>query len=95
MKRVWRPNKTLSIRDISSNLFLAEFEDIRDKERVKREGPWAFDKQLVLTKEVDGLEQIENISFSEAYFWKAYTDKKFEKIQDEGLCIKYSTHFKR
>ncbi|CAI9762887.1 unnamed protein product [Fraxinus pennsylvanica] len=57
MTRLWRPNKTLRIQDISPNLFLAEFDDNRDKERVQREGPWIFDKHLVLTKDVNGLEQ--------------------------------------
>ncbi|CAI9784834.1 unnamed protein product [Fraxinus pennsylvanica] len=52
IKRVWHPNKALSIRDISTNLFLAEFEDNRDKERVKHDDPWAFDEHLVLTKDV-------------------------------------------
>lgn len=56
MMRLWHPNKALSIRDISPNLFLVEFDDNKDKEQVKREGPWIFDKHLVLTKDVDGLE---------------------------------------
>ncbi|XP_022843340.1 uncharacterized protein LOC111366887 [Olea europaea var. sylvestris] len=64
-----RPNKALRIRDISPNLFLAEFDEKRDKERVKHDGPWVFDKHLVLTRDVEGLEQIHHISFSEANFW--------------------------
>ncbi|CAI9767759.1 unnamed protein product [Fraxinus pennsylvanica] len=69
MTQLWRPSKALSIQDISPNLFLAEFDDIGDKKRVQREGPWIFDKHLVVTKDVEGLEQLHNISFTAANFW--------------------------
>ncbi|XP_022841874.1 uncharacterized protein LOC111365549 [Olea europaea var. sylvestris] len=69
MRRLWHPNRTLSIHDLFPNLHIAEFDDNRDKDRVKCEGPWVFGKQLVLTKDVDGLEQIHQILFSEANFW--------------------------
>ncbi|KAF5451933.1 hypothetical protein F2P56_026987 [Juglans regia] len=69
MKRLWRPGKSISIRDVSDNLFIAEFEDPWDKEHVFREGPWAFDKHSVLTNEVDGLQQAHQITFPEELFW--------------------------
>lgn len=40
--------------DLNSTLSLVEFDDLRDKERVLREGPWSFHKQLVMVQEVDG-----------------------------------------
>lgn len=44
-------------------------EDTRDKAKVIQEGPWSFDKHLVLTQEVDGRTQVNQITFSEALFW--------------------------
>lgn len=53
MKKTWRSVKTIKFRDLGSVLIPVEFEDIRDKERVKREGPWSFDMHLVLVKDFD------------------------------------------
>ncbi|XP_035543083.1 uncharacterized protein LOC118346304 [Juglans regia] len=69
MTRAWRPVRGMCFRDLNANLFLVEFEDLRDKERVLREGPWSFDKQLVLVQEVDGSKQVHQIKIQEATFW--------------------------
>lgn len=53
-------------RDLSSVLFLVEFEDSRDKDRVLMEGPWTFDKHLVLLEEVDGRLQVQHIKLEMA-----------------------------
>lgn len=45
-------------RDPSPVLFLVELENGRDKENVLKEGPWTFDKYLVLLKEVGGRLQV-------------------------------------
>ena len=56
-KKVWCPVHALTVRDLHLTLFSAEFEDMKVKEQVKRDGPWSFDKQLILTSDVDGLKQ--------------------------------------
>lgn len=48
---------------------LIEFEDIRDKECVIQEGPWSFDKQLVLLKEVEGNQLVHQMRVTEPLFW--------------------------
>lgn len=40
--------------DLGSVLILVEFEDIRDKERVKREEPWSFDMSWCWLKILTG-----------------------------------------
>lgn len=56
---------------------LIEFEDIRDKERLIREGPWSFDKQLVLVMEVKGHQQVHQIQIMEALLWVQLHDLPF------------------
>lgn len=48
---------------------LAEFEDKANKRRVVTEGPWSFDRNLVLLKDFDGTQQAWEISIIEALFW--------------------------
>ncbi|CAI9787156.1 unnamed protein product [Fraxinus pennsylvanica] len=69
MKKVWSASRLISIRDLSPNLFIVEFGDERGKEKVKREGPWSFDRHLVITKDVVGLQQVHQVAMKEALFW--------------------------
>lgn len=41
---VWGPVKMMCIQNLDSKLLIAEFDDIKDKERVIRDGPWTFNK---------------------------------------------------
>lgn len=75
MKCAWRPVQGVHFRDLNSNLSLVEFKDLCDKERVLQEGPWSFDKQLVLMQEVDGSKQVHQIKIQEATFWVRIHDR--------------------
>ncbi|XP_042964596.1 uncharacterized protein At4g02000-like [Carya illinoinensis] len=48
---------------------LVEFDDPRDKIRVLHNGPWTFNKQLVLTKVFEGHLQAHKVSMTTADFW--------------------------
>lgn len=48
---------------------MAEFESMQDKQRVTREGPWNFDKGLILVKDFEGTKQVKNICMAKASFW--------------------------
>lgn len=39
MKKIRHPFQSIAIHDLNPTLFIAEFEDLRDKEHVKRYGP--------------------------------------------------------
>lgn len=55
--------------DLGSNILLTEFDDMKEKERVMRDGPWTFDKSLVLVKEFNNTQQGSQLEFNEACFW--------------------------
>ncbi|XP_042942846.1 uncharacterized protein LOC122277028 [Carya illinoinensis] len=69
MRRVWRPTKNIKFRDLTQGLMLVEFDEPRDKVRVLHDGPWTFNKQLVLTKEFEGHLQAHEVSMTTADFW--------------------------
>lgn len=55
-------------KDLGSNLMLVELEDHRDEDRVMKEGPWPFDKHLLLMKELEICQQLNQIRITEASF---------------------------
>ncbi|XP_042974654.1 uncharacterized protein At4g02000-like [Carya illinoinensis] len=69
MRKVWRLVKSVKFRDLNAEFTLVEFEDSRDRAKVVREGPWSFDKHLVLLKEFDSLIQISKLELVKAPFW--------------------------
>lgn len=48
---------------------LVEFENQNNKIIVSRDGPWHFDKCLILVKDFDGAQKVKNICMNEASFW--------------------------
>lgn len=68
MRKEWKPTKLIRFHKIGEGIMLVEFEDIRDKTRVIIDGPWNFDKYLILVKEFDGVKQVKNIRMDDAFF---------------------------
>ena len=54
LRMLWKPNKSLEISEIEDELFMEEFGDTKDKQRVLNMSPWSFEKQLVLLQEFEG-----------------------------------------
>ncbi|KAI8029145.1 hypothetical protein LOK49_LG01G01075 [Camellia lanceoleosa] len=69
LSAVWRASKGIVFKTLGDNLFLIQFGHIVDKKRVLINGPWNFDKQLVMLKEFDGDLQPVDITFSSVAFW--------------------------
>lgn len=69
MRKAWRSVGRVKSRDLNHSIMLVESIDIRDKNHVIREGPWSFDKNLVMFVEGDGCLQVHQIEFKHALFW--------------------------
>jgi len=48
MRMLWKPTRGVQISEIENELFLVEFGDGKDKQRILDMCPWSFEKQLVL-----------------------------------------------
>ena len=69
IRMLWKPNKSLQLSMIEEELFLAEFEDERDKKRVMDMRPWHYEKQLVLLQEFEGEQDPKDIVLKWSPFW--------------------------
>ncbi|XP_055960851.1 uncharacterized protein LOC130015176 [Mercurialis annua] len=69
MMSAWRLAKGFAMRDIGDNLFVAEFNSKADRNRILRESPWHFDKQIIIFQEMTGNLQPNNVHMHESPFW--------------------------
>lgn len=69
MKEAWRLTKTLKYVEIGKEMMMAEFDNQHDKQRIMRDGPWNFNKSLILMKYFDGTQQVKSIDMTKAFFW--------------------------
>lgn len=58
LRKIWHPFKPLKFHEPGLGVILAEFSDANDKDHALDDGPWHFDKCLVLVKVIDGSQQI-------------------------------------
>ncbi|KAJ8453215.1 LOW QUALITY PROTEIN: hypothetical protein Cgig2_008099 [Carnegiea gigantea] len=69
LKNVWKPSKGVIIRELDKNLFVFQFFSAADKAYVLNKGPWAFDGNILLLRELTRLEQPSEVEFTKARFW--------------------------
>ncbi|XP_028090831.1 uncharacterized protein LOC114291039 [Camellia sinensis] len=66
---VWQPTKGMQVRVIGDNLFVFVFGHVVDKRRVLLNGPWTFDKHLLMLGEMDPNVQPFDIQLTSVHFW--------------------------
>ncbi|XP_050222203.1 uncharacterized protein LOC126672298 [Mercurialis annua] len=66
---IWKLNKGFGIKQWPNNVFVFQFYNMRDKERVIKGSPWTFDNSLLVLKDVDMEESPDNIVFDKVPFW--------------------------
>ena len=69
LRLIWKPHHKLIVKDVGVNLMAFSFLAKEDRDKVLHQGPWTFDKHLVLVQEFDGLPPPSSIIFSYANFW--------------------------
>ncbi|KAK7844003.1 uncharacterized protein CFP56_011704 [Quercus suber] len=69
MRMLWKTNKGVQISEIEDDLFLVEFGDGKDKQKILDMCPWSFEKQLVLMQEFEGEQIPKDIVMKWAPFW--------------------------
>ena len=48
LRQVWKVRKAFGIREIGDNLYVFQLYMVENKVRALQEGPWIFDKQIIL-----------------------------------------------
>ncbi|XP_058752316.1 uncharacterized protein LOC131625473 [Vicia villosa] len=69
MVNAWKLKNPVETQDLSKNLFLFKFATKRDLEYVLRNGPWSFDRYLLVLKRISGEEQPSDLNMHYGSFW--------------------------
>ena len=69
LRMLWKPNRGLQISDIDEEMFLVEFGDGKDKQKVLEMCLWSFEKPLIVLKEFEGELVPRNIVMKHCPFW--------------------------
>jgi hypothetical protein len=65
----WKPSESLSFKVLGDNLFLIEFINPKDKEKVLEGRPWVFEGSLFLVEDFNGTKTPSQFSWDRAAFW--------------------------
>ena len=88
IRMLWKPNKSLQLLVIEEELFLADFEDAKDKKRVMEMRPWHYEKQLMLLQEFEGEQDPKDIVLKWSPFWvQIYNLPLKSRTRETGKAI--------
>ncbi|XP_050229180.1 uncharacterized protein LOC126678321 [Mercurialis annua] len=65
----WRLAKGFYIKEIGDNLFVCEFKSKNDRARILKDGPWHFDKQLIIFEPLCGNLQLGDVGLELSPCW--------------------------
>jgi hypothetical protein len=74
LEQWWLPEESISFKVLGENLFLIEFTNPKDKERVLEGRPWVFEGSLFLVEDFDGSKAPSQFTFDRAAFWVRMID---------------------
>ncbi|XP_058733417.1 uncharacterized protein LOC131605033 [Vicia villosa] len=69
MLGAWKLKNPAEVQELSKNIYLFRFATKRDLERVLKNGPWSFDRNLLVLARVSGEEQPSEINMHFGTFW--------------------------
>ncbi|XVF37799.1 hypothetical protein REPUB_Repub20aG0042000 [Reevesia pubescens] len=67
--KVWRIQSGLQIREVGDKLFIFHFANHTIKDRILLSQPWAFNRSLLVLKELNGLHEVDKINMEWCPFW--------------------------
>lgn len=70
----WHLRNPVEIQDLSRNLYLFRFATRKDAENVLKNGPWNFDRNLLILNRVSGEEQPLDLDMHTVSFWARVYD---------------------
>jgi interleukin-1 receptor-associated kinase 1 len=85
--QAWRLKNPIEVQDLEKNLFLFRFSTKKDADTVLRNGPWSFDRNLLILHKVTGEEQPSDLNMHKISFWVRVYDLPF-KLRSEAMAKK-------
>lgn len=69
MPRIWNKEGRVRIKAMGRNTYLCNFNNSFEKDRIKRGGPWNYDRALLVIEDTQGASRISHTSFRYVNFW--------------------------
>ena len=69
LKPLWKADSGLKGRDMGNNQVMFIFNDIMEMERMIANGPWSFDKFLILLKHIEDDKSFSKVTYNSCSFW--------------------------
>ncbi|OMO64639.1 reverse transcriptase [Corchorus capsularis] len=69
MFQAWKPECDLVVKEASDNLYIFQFDDANERDRVLVNQPWSFNRSLLLLREFSGLQVPEEVNFDTCPIW--------------------------
>ena len=69
LRTVWRTKRDFEVSDLGENRVLMIFQEKEDLDRVLLQGPWSFDKYILLLHKLEVGESLQTLTFKDAAFW--------------------------
>lgn len=85
--QAWRLKNPVEVQELSKNLFLFRFSSKRDTDNVLKNGPWSFDRNLLILECVSGEEQPSNLAMHKVSFWVRIYDLPL-KLRSDSMAKK-------
>jgi interleukin-1 receptor-associated kinase 1 len=85
--QAWRLKNSVEVQELQKNLFLFRFSTKKDLEAVLRNGPWSFDRNLLILHRVSGEEQPSDLHMHNVSFWVRVYDLPL-KLRSEAMAKK-------
>lgn len=85
--QAWRLKNQVEVQDLNKNLFLFRFTTKRDADTVLKNGPWNFDRNIVVLKRLSGDEQPSDLEMHSSEFWARIYDLPL-KLRSDAMAKK-------
>ncbi|XP_058777199.1 uncharacterized protein LOC131651559 [Vicia villosa] len=69
MVGAWKLKNPIEVQELNKNLFLFRFATRRDLENILKNGPWSFDRNLLVLSRITGEEQHPDLNMHYGTFW--------------------------
>lgn len=85
--QAWRARNPVEIQDLNKNLFLFKFTSKREADLVCKNGPWSFDRNILVLNRISGTEQPSELAMNRSSFWVRVYDLPL-KLRSEAMAQK-------
>ena len=69
LKNVWKISSRLVIKVIGDKVYVFQFEDVVEKDRVLIRQPWSFNKSSIVLKDFNGMSSLEDVNMDRCQLW--------------------------